>query len=71
MAQAGAPLQLLLKNPQGFGARKFLFLKHFQRVKAEIVGLYSLHSLWMRAILFAELRNVHTFIIDSLKFKRL
>ena len=34
MAQAGAPLQLLLKNPQGFGARKFLFLKHFQRIKS-------------------------------------
>jgi len=29
VAQAVAPLQLLLKNPQGFGARKFLFLKHF------------------------------------------
>ena len=29
VAQAGAPLQLLLKNPQGFEARKVLSLKHF------------------------------------------
>ena len=29
MAQAGAPLQLLLINPQGFEARKVLSFKHF------------------------------------------
>ena len=34
MAQAGAPLQLLLINPQGFEARKVLFFKHFQRIKS-------------------------------------
>ena len=46
-------------------------LSIFKEQKAGGGGLYSLHSRWMRAILFAELRNVHTFIIDSLKFKRL
>ena len=65
----------IIKNPQGFEGistqSKTCRKSIFKEQKAEGGGLYSLHSCWMRAILFAELRNVHTFIIDSLKFKRL